>query len=197
MLVRNIKEASKSLWWLVVLAGIASILFGLIAIFWTGLTLATLILLFGIFVIVIGVVMLVDALSDIKVDPLWWLTMLLALFGIAIGIYLVMNPSAAVTLFVALLVLYVFVQSIFSLVVASYAEKGDGRWLWVVTGLVGIILGIFMIIYPITASLATVWVLGLYALVQGIMIIAFAFRVRSRIKNLATKSKKTNQKKKK
>lgn len=175
---------TKEIWWLVLGTGIVSTLFGLVALFWPKLTLATLIYMYAMFVVVIGAFSLVEALSNIKKDPLWWLMTLFAIFNLVIGVFLLRNPLVAAAIFVILLAVFVFVQSIIDLVIASYAGKGDHRWLWVLTGVFGIVMGFIILFYPVAASVAFVWALGIYTLVHGVVAIAFAIQTRSFVKKL-------------
>lgn len=181
------KKLTKELWWLVLLTGVASTLFGLVALFWPGLTLATLVYTFAIFVVVGGVVALFEALSNISKDRLWWLALLLALVNLGIGVYLLRHPLVAATFFVVLLSIVVFMQAIFDLVVASYAEKSEGKWLWVLTGIFGLVAGVVILVYPVAASLAFIWVLGLYSVVHGVVAVAYSLQVRKDMKKLFKK----------
>lgn len=176
---------TKEVWWLVLITGIVSTLFGLVALFWPKLTLATLVYMYAMFVVVIGAFSLFEALASIKKDPLWWLMTLFAVFNIIIGVFLLRNPLVAATIFVVLLAIFIFVQSIIDLVIASYAGKGDNRWIWVMTGVFGIVMGFVMLFYPLAASVAFVWVLGVYTLVHGIVAIAFAVQTKGELKKLA------------
>lgn len=178
---------TKEVWWLVLITGIVSVIFGLVALFWPKLTLATLVYLYAIFVIVTGAFSLFEALASIKRDPLWWLMLLFAVFNIAIGVFLLSNPLVTAALFIIFLTLFIFVQSVIDLVIASYTEKGDGRWLWILTGVFGIITGFVILFYPVAASIAFVWALGLYTLIHGIVAIAFAVQTRSLVNKLSKK----------
>ena len=63
------KKLTKEIWWIILLTGIAGIVFGLIALFWPQLTLVTLVYLVAIFTIVGGAVALFEALISIKKIP--------------------------------------------------------------------------------------------------------------------------------
>ena len=173
---------TKEVWRLVLVTGIISAVFGLVALFWPKLTLATLVYMYAMFVVVVGAFSLVEALSSIKKDPLWWLMTLFAIFNIVIGVFLLRNPLITAAIFVMLLAVFIFVQSIIDLIMASYAGKGDGRWLWILTGVFGIVMGFIVLFYPVAASVAFVWALGVYALVHGIVAIAFAIQTRGLVK---------------
>ena len=63
-------------------------------------------------------------------------------------------------------------------------EKQEGRWLWIITGVLGLIAAIAIMFYPVVASLAFTWVLGLYALIHGVTTVGFAVQIRKDIKKL-------------
>jgi uncharacterized membrane protein HdeD (DUF308 family) len=178
------KKLTKEIWWLLVLTGIAGVVFGLLALLWPGLTLATLVYMFAIFTVVGGAFALFESISNIKKDRLWWLTLLFALVNIGVGVYLLRNPLVAAQLFVILLAIVIFIQAIFDLIVASYATKDEGRWTWIFSGILGLIAGVAIMVYPLASSIAFVWVLGLYALIHGVVAVAYAVQIRSEIKKL-------------
>lgn len=70
-----VREAIDDLWWLFVLEGLIVVLFGLVALFFPGLTLVMLVYTFAIFTIAWGVVEVVHGLSDIGRTG-WWMTLL-------------------------------------------------------------------------------------------------------------------------
>ena len=178
------KKLTKEIWWIILLTGIAGIIFGILALFWPKLTLVTLVYMVAIMTIVGGAVGLFEALANIKKDRLWWLALIFALANIGVGVFLVRNPLITAAIFVILLAVVIFLRAIFDLVVASYMEKEEGRWLWIVTGLLGIIASLTIMFYPVSSSLAFTWVLGLYALIHGITTVAFAAQIRKDIKKL-------------
>lgn len=176
-----VRAKAQNIWWAVVSTGVIAIIFGLMTIIWPRITLGILILIFGICVIVAGIVNLIKALDNIKTDRLWWLTLVFSLICIGLGIYLLVYPPATIALFVILLAIFLFAQSFFDFVVASYSEGSD-KWLWVVTGLVGVVFGFVILFNPAVASLAFVWALGAYALVHGAVSLFYAFRIRAKVK---------------
>ena len=61
--------------------------------------------------------------------------------------------------------------------------------MWIITGLLGIVAAIALIVYPLPGTLAFVWVIGLYALVHGVVNIGYAFQIRKEVKVLTGKTK--------
>lgn len=194
MLSKRVKSLTKRAWWMTVLAGAILIVFGLMALFWPGMTLGALIGIFLTLVIIMGVFSLVESIASIKEDPLWWLSLLFSIVCIGIGIFLLNNPEITTDLIVVFLAIFIFAHSLVALIVASYAGKDDGRGLWILSGLLGIVFGFIVIFFPRGAFLASTWLLGIYALAQGITIETYAVKVRNRVKKLTAKTKKKNKK---
>src|SRR6266540_3029554 len=83
---RPMLHALTKCWWLLLLRGIAAIVFGVLAFIWPGLTLVTLVLLYGAFALVDGVLSLIAAFTgSAKPVPTWWLV-IGGLAGIAVGV---------------------------------------------------------------------------------------------------------------
>lgn len=173
---------TKHIWWIVLITGITSVLFGMLALFWPALTLVTLVYLFALFMVVEGAIMLFEALSSIRREPLWWLMLIVAAFNIGLGVYLLRNPLVAAAVFVALLAIFMVLQSVMDFAIAASAGKGEGRWMWIISGVFGLAMAVLVLVYPAAASLAFVWVLGLYTLVHGIVAVAYAAQTRRLIK---------------
>src|SRR5882757_9771451 len=72
-------------WWLLLLRGITAIIFGLLAFAWPGLTLLTLILFYGAFALVDGVLAIIAAITGGARGPRWWWAFV-ALLGTAPGL---------------------------------------------------------------------------------------------------------------
>src|SRR6266480_2056320 len=97
---RPMLHALAKCWWLLLLRGIAAVLFGLLAFIWPGLTLVTLVLLYGAFALVDGVISLVAAFTgSAKAVPTWWLVVV-GLLGIAAGIVTFAWPGITAILLV-------------------------------------------------------------------------------------------------
>ena len=178
---KRLKQITKRIWWATILSGITSIIFGLIAVCWPGLTLGAIIVIFGIFIIAIGVFWLSAALTQIKSHPLWWLMAVFGALVFGVGIYLLMNPETAARLIAVLLMIYIFAQSLLDLVTASYSQQSS-KWLLIATGILGIILGFVVMFNPILATVALIWVLGLYALIRGAIATVYALMIRKKLK---------------
>ena len=92
-------------WWLILLRGIAAIIFGVLAFVWPGITLVTLVLFWGAFALVDGVLALAHAIMGGNMGSRWWLA-LVGVAGIAAGMLTFMLPG------VTALVLLLFIAAL-------------------------------------------------------------------------------------
>lgn len=181
----RIKQITSELWWAFVGVGLISILFGIFTIIWPNTILNILIYLFSIFIIVVSVVIMAQSLNSMRTEPIWWLFMLMAICGISFGIFILANPTVAKGIIGVLLAIYIFIQSLTSLIVASYAEDSSTKLPMVTVGILGLIMGFAVIFEPVLASQAMIWVVGLYIAVQGIVAEYYALKLRADIKSVA------------
>lgn len=183
MAKQEMSPVAKQLWGLGIAAGVVSILFGILALFWPGLTVALFILMFGVFVLVWGIIGLIVSLSSISTDKFWWLELIFSLLAIGLAVYLLRNPVEAAKIFVFFIGITFLVRGVVDILEGLFdsARKGSRRVLAIVLGLIGITAGIITLSYPVTAGLAVVWVIGLYAVLYGSLLIAFSFKAQEEL----------------
>lgn len=174
----KIKEYAGSLWWLFTLQGVVTLIFGLVALFWPELTLAGLVGVFALFIVVYGLADLISAFIRMKSDSGWWLSLAAGIAALIIGVYLISNLEIAYLTFAILVGVFFVVRGILDIVVASVVEEGEDKLLWIFAGIIAIIAGITVWIFPFVGTVTFVWVLGLYAIVRGAVDVAMAVRVR-------------------
>lgn len=168
-------------WWALTLRGIAAILFGIAAVFWPGLTLVTLVYLVSAFVLFMGVINVVQGALSIGKHRAWALTLLIGLAEVAVGLYLVRHPNVTFDVFILVAGL-LFVASGVIEVVAAFAEDmatATSRTLTVLAGVATFIIGVILLFQPAAGGVAFVWILGLYALVTGPIMIALSLDLKS------------------
>src|SRR5436305_14449810 len=78
-------EALKRNWWVLVIRGVCGIIFGIIAFAYPGLALATLVLLFGAWVLIDGVGRIVGATAGRASDPDWGFHPIIGFLGVVVG----------------------------------------------------------------------------------------------------------------
>jgi uncharacterized membrane protein HdeD (DUF308 family) len=90
--LRSRIQALADNWWLILLRGIAAIVFGVLAMVWPGVTLITLVLLYGIFALTDGALSVLAAIRGSEYASSWWLA-IVGLLGIAAGVITLLWPG--------------------------------------------------------------------------------------------------------
>lgn len=178
MAKKEFSVLEKKLWGLGIAQGVLAILFGVVALFWPGLTVALLILFFGVFVLVWGIVGLIVSLSSIDTNKFWWLELLFSVLAVGLAVYVLRNPEETAKMFILFIGLTFLVRGIIDLLVGLFdrVQTGDSRTFRILVGILGVLAGIVTLVNPVSAGVAVVWVIGLYAVLYGSLIISFAFR---------------------
>jgi uncharacterized membrane protein HdeD (DUF308 family) len=166
-------------WWVLLLRGIAAIVFGVLAFIWPGLTLVTLVLLYGAFALVDGVLALISAFTGgARPAPSWWLVVV-GLLGIGAGIVTFLWPGLTAVLLVLFIGAWAIVRGIFEIVGAVKLRKEiDNEWMLILGGVLSVLFGLFVFIAPGAGALALIWVIAAWSIVLGALFVGLALKVR-------------------
>lgn len=170
------KAYLSNYWWALTLRGLAAILFGLAAVFWPGITLVTLVYLFSAYVLASGIVSVVFGLvSAGRAGMDWMFTLLLGFLEVGVGVYLLRHIGVSFATFILLIGLVLVVRGVMELV-AAFTETSTAadRNMLMIAGAISVLAGIVVLRQPESAGVAFVWVLGVFALITGPMLIAFS-----------------------
>lgn len=172
MLARN--------WWAVLIRGIAAVLFGILALRWPGETLLILVTLYGAFALVDGIFSIIAALSGASSGRHWLWPLVTGLAGILIGIVTFAVPGLTALALVFFIAAWALVSGI-SEIIGGWRLHAEipYEWLFILGGVVSVILGIVLFVHPGAGALALVTVIGIFALIFGIVRIILAFELRN------------------
>jgi uncharacterized membrane protein HdeD (DUF308 family) len=169
-------------WWALLIRGIVAIIFGILAFIWPGATILAIGILFGAYAFVDGIFAIIATVRAAEAGERWWPFLIEGIVGIVI---------AAITFYdirITLLALYLTIAAwavitgIFELVAAVQLRKAIANEFWLILGgIASIAFGVLMVIFPLIGALALIWLIGTYAIIFGIIMIAFSFRLRSHI----------------
>jgi uncharacterized membrane protein HdeD (DUF308 family) len=165
-------------WSSLLFRGIASLLFGIGALGWPGITLAALTLLFGAYAFADGVIALVVAIQR-GPRPHRWLLVLDGLLGIGAGIVTLLWPGLTLLALILLMGARFTVMGALEIAAAiAMRQELSSPWLYGLAGVASILFGLLTFIMPGISALVLVTMLGVYALVFGVALIVLAFRIR-------------------
>lgn len=164
-------------WWLFVLRGLLAVVFGILALVWPGPTVDALVLLFGIFVLIDGVVDFVQAFTGQATGPAW-IELLQGLLGVGIGILTLVWPDVTELVLLAFIAAWMILIGILGLLAAVRLRRViRGEWLLGVNGALSLVLGILLIAFPMSGAVAVAGFIGIYAILFGVLLIALGVRL--------------------
>lgn len=163
--------------WSIALRGVLAVVFGIIALSSPRIAAQAFVIVFAIYAMVDGVVAFGTAARRGRAGLHWGWFLFEGLVSVAAGVLSLVYPQMTLlilTLFIAIRALVLGVAEIG----AAISWKGfDSRWLLGITGVVSLFFGLALLWNPLAGALALIWVIGIYAIVFGVMLIALGLRV--------------------
>jgi uncharacterized membrane protein HdeD (DUF308 family) len=164
--------------WVPILRGVAALLFGLVALFWPGIALSVVVALFGIYACIDGFLALIASFRMAgRHDP--WIALLLeGIVGIAAGIIVFRTPGLAAVALVYVVAAWAIVTGCMEIVSAVTLRRYiAGEWALGLSGLLSVILGWLLFAQPLAGVVTLVWLIGLYAVFFGGLMIYVGVRL--------------------
>jgi len=178
----SLLSALSQNWWLLLLRGIFAVIFGITAFSWPGLTLAILVLMWGIYAGLDGLFSIFAAIKGGTPAPRWWL-ILVGLLGLGAAAVCIKNPGVAVAVIVMIIGWTSIIRGIFEIIGAIGLRKEiEGEWWLILSGLFSILLGVVFVARPGAGALTMIWLIAAMAIVAGIAMILLSLRLRKHAK---------------
>jgi uncharacterized membrane protein HdeD (DUF308 family) len=180
------KEYLKTAWWILLIQGLVLLLFGLFTVVYPQLTAAVFVVGFGVYLLISGAIGIITSIAGMKELPLWGLRLVLAALEVGVGIFALRHLTMTAATLVLLVGLVFVVRGILEIIFAlGDGFEGKSRTLTALAGLLSLAAGIIAWVYPGVAGLAFVWVLGVYGIVGGALLLTLAFEAQSLSKKAA------------
>ena len=145
---------------------------------WPGLTLLTLILLYGAFALTDGVIAIIAAITGGAPGGRWWLA-IVGILGIAVGALTFMLPGMTALILLLAIAGWAVAIGVLQIIGAIRLRKEiDNEWFLIVSGVISVLFGLALLVNPGAGALALVWMIGIYAIIAGVLYIALAFRLK-------------------
>jgi uncharacterized membrane protein HdeD (DUF308 family) len=164
-------------WWAILLEGIAAIILGVLLVMSPARTLFALIVFLGAYWVVRGIIGLIDAFR-VQGEHRGWRAFA-AIVSVLAGLFVLAYPLASTFVVPFVYVLVIGFGALFSgimlIVYGSRYHTGAG----VVLGVLDVIFGLIVIASPYVAVLALPYVLGIFAIIEGLILVVQSFSLRS------------------
>lgn len=172
------KIASR-IWWSLVIRGVLAIVFGIVAFIYTGQTLLSLVLVFGVFAVLSGIASLVAAVRAGEAHQRWGWLAVSGLLSIAAGVMTFVWPGITALAFVLLIAAWAIFTGVMEITFAlALPETLAHPWLMGFSGLLSVVLGIVLAVWPRAGAVSLTWLVGIYAIAYGATLLYYAYRTR-------------------
>jgi uncharacterized membrane protein HdeD (DUF308 family) len=168
------------MWWLLLLRGLLAIAFGVFCFAMPGMALTTLVLLFGAYALADGIVMISAAIRNWSSREDRWVVLLIGLLGIGIGAVTLLAPGLTAIGLIAYIAAWSLATGVLHVVAAIRLRQEIRGEMWLVlSGVASIVFAVLVFLQPLAGALAVLWLVGAYALVAGVLMIALGLEVHS------------------
>lgn len=166
-------------WWAYLVRGILAIIFGIIALVWPGATVLVLIILFGCFALVEGLFAVGFSIAKATKGEKYFALLMLGLLGVIVGIITLVRPGVTTVALLVVISVYLVVRG-FLMIISAFEMTGAAgvRWLVGIVGALALILGILLLVFPISGVYGIILVIAIYMIVAGIFLTIASFYVK-------------------
>lgn len=175
----NLRAVAGKYWWTFVLRGVLAILFGILAIMWPGVTLASLVLLYGAYALLEGILSVWSGISEYGERERWWMEILGGVFSIIVGIMTFAWPGITALALLYIIAFWAIFRGVLEIMAAIRLRKViEGEFWLALAGIFSILFGVILIARPGAGAVALVMVIGGFAIAFGILLIVLGFRLK-------------------
>jgi uncharacterized membrane protein HdeD (DUF308 family) len=163
------------IWWSLVLRGVLAIVFGIVAFFYTGQTLLALIYVFGVFAVVSGIATLVAAVRAGEAHQRWGWLAVSGILGVLVGVVSFVWPGLTALSFVFLVAAWAILAGVAEIAFAlAMPETLSHPWFAGLSGLLSVVFGILLAVWPRSGVITLTWLIGIYAIAYGVSLLYYA-----------------------
>ena len=167
-------------WWVLMLRGVLAIIFGVLTWRERALSVTLLIVFFGAYILADGVLGVYSAFAGRKEHDDCWVLLIWALISVVVGIVTFLAPGITAVALLFYIAIWAIATGVLQILAGIRLRKQiQGEWLLVLGGLASVIFGIFLMAQPVAGALTMAWLIALYAVVFGVVLVFLALRVRA------------------
>ncbi|HET9170641.1 MAG TPA: HdeD family acid-resistance protein [Actinospica sp.] len=179
-----LQQVARNAWQAVLMIGVAAIVFGVVALVWPHATLRVIGILFGIFLLVSGIMQLAAAFGTHAETSLRVLAFISGAISILLGLFCFRGALESILLLAIWIGIGWLFRGVSQLAAAASDPNMPARGWHVFSGIIGILAGIVVISSPVSS----IWILtlfgGIWLIVSGVAEIATAVRIRAHAKQI-------------
>ncbi len=174
--------ATRSLnnWMILTFNGIIAILYGLMAMFVSKITLLSIVMYFGIVILIIGLAMLFGVVNNMKNNLPYAGDMTFSIITIVIGALLTFYTQRSLQIFVIVIGSWAILLGVLQLFILAKSNFSNGtRNVLLINGLITLALGTLLFFNPFESARYLVIISGILAFILGVILIAVSIKLKN------------------
>jgi len=180
----SLKELFSTIWWLVLLRGIVVLLMGILLVSRPLPTIMVLVYLLGFYWFFDGIFTLFESIRGRKNHKDWGWGVFVGIISALAGIIVFTQPYISavigVTFVIYLVAIMVLISGIWSIITGIRLRKVvSNEWSMILGGIISALFAILLMSNPLVSAMTLVWLMGLFALIGGIVLIVLSFRIKA------------------
>ena len=173
-------------WWAFTLRGLLAVFFGLLVLFWSGLTLTAFTLIFALFAVSEALLLMIAGRNPAS-DKREWSLLLEGIGGATLGICAFLLPAflsliwpdVATTIMVVLMAAWALVTGILEIISAVRVRREIKKeWKFLTCGILSILLAVVLLIRFGVEAMTVRWAIGVYLVLFGVLLIVATYEIR-------------------
>ena len=189
-IINSAKKSEKS----IIASSILTLVVGIMLAIYPGDTLSVITKVIGAFVMVFGVVQIINYFKDVKEDRIGSKSFAFGVILFAIGLYLFINDKSLTDIVLTIIGILICIKSIYKIQLAISIKDYSASWKYnLVSGLIVLSIGLIVIFYPVKTAETILRVVGialiassLYEIIESIVVIK---KIDTTVKDLPFKEK--------
>ncbi len=168
-------------WWTLVIRGLAAVAFGFLTFLKPSISLLALVILWGAYALVDGVFAVVLSIRGARLVRGWGWLLAGGIVSIGAAVVAFLWPGITALALLAVIAAWAVLTGIAEIATALRLRRHlRGEWMLAASGVLSIAFGVLLAAHPGLGALAVTWLIGLYAILFGALLVALGFRLRSR-----------------
>jgi len=166
-------------WWALLLRGLAAVAFGFLTFVKPSISLLALVILWGAYALIDGMFAMVVSIRGARIVRGWGWMLAGGIVSIGAGVVAVLWPGITALALLAVIAAWAVLTGIAEIATAIRLRRHlRGEWVLAASGILSIAFGVLLAAHPGAGALALAWLIGLYALLFGALLVALGFRLR-------------------
>jgi len=173
-----VRQMPRRLWWMTLVRGTVGVTVGAMLLVWPQKSAEALLMLVGAFAVLTGALAIAHAAAARY--RVWPASLSGGLMTVALGLIAWLWPDVTATILVYAVAVWALLFGLVELIAASaIARMGIDESLPRALGIISIIFSMLLLVRPGAGVIAAMWLIGIYLLATGGVLVHYAIRLRS------------------